>query len=334
MNNTNHTFSLFELNGWLVIIFGIVGSFVWAGLVPLDQGISASGFLIPQSEKIFIVSPFTGLITKLHKKNGDHIFLGEDLIEFDSQLLISNQRSIKQAITGLEISNTSLNHAFNSRKNQVTALLLQKDLSEKLVQSGYASPNSLATFQAQLSLAESESEELQSRIDQNSSRIKELKENINSIENQIQQLKIKSPATGQLMNVGLKSAGVHVALGTPLMEIVPDSEHLKVEARVPVDFSNQLQLGMPVEIMFPTLPGSNTLHIIGNLEYMSADKVVDQRTNIPYIEGRIAITEIDSELKKKLRAGLPVTLVILSGKRTLLSYIIRPLAERIQRGLQ
>ena len=62
MNNTNHTFSLFELNGWLVIIFGIVGSFVWAGLVPLDQGISASGFLIPQSEKIFIVSPFTGLI--------------------------------------------------------------------------------------------------------------------------------------------------------------------------------------------------------------------------------------------------------------------------------
>lgn len=327
-------FLFYEFKGWLLIFFGIVGSLFWAGMFPLDQGVSASGFLIPQAEKISIVSPFTGMITKLHKKNGEQIQLGEDLLEFDDQVLVANQRSIKQSIAGVEVSNISLKHALASRQKQIQALMLQKDQSEKLVQSGFASPNSLATFQAQVSLAESETEELKSRIEQNASRVKELQENLGSLQKQIQQQKIKSPATGKLMNVSVKSAGIHVTVGTPLMEIVPDGEQLKIEARIPVDFSNQLRIGLPVEVMFPTLPGSNTMHVIGLLEYFSADKVVDSRNNQAYIEGRITIVEIAPDFKEKLRAGVPVTIVILSGKRTLLSYITRPITERIKRGFQ
>ena len=62
----------YELQGWLVVFFGVFGVLLWAGLYPLDQGVSASGFLIPQSEKITIVSPSTGMITRMHHKNAGH----------------------------------------------------------------------------------------------------------------------------------------------------------------------------------------------------------------------------------------------------------------------
>lgn len=323
-----------QAHGWLVIIFGVIGFLIWAASYPIDQGVAGSGFLIPKNERIQVIAQTTGLVTKLVKHAGDDVDLGDVILEFDSKPLEANIRSVEESMRGIEVSNISLRAAHNSRKAQVIALRTQYDSSEKLVEAGFASPSSLATFKTQLSLAESETFELVSRIEQNDYRLRELKERLTSMKYEMSQLKIYAPASGKIMNMIVKSSGVSFTAGSPLMEIVPDGETLLIDARIPVEFSTLAHTGMTVDVMFPTLPGSSTARVNGRLEYLAADRITDPRTGQIYLEARISLEDQQQISRLKLRAGLPATVLLNTGPRTLLSYITRPIAERMARGLQ
>lgn len=323
-----------QSQGWFVIIFGVIGFFVWTAFYAVDQGIPGSGFLIAKGERIQVNTPVTGLVTKLERHAGESVNKGDVLLELDTKLLEANERSVQESMRGIEISNVSLRSALLARNVQVSALKSQYDSSLKLVEAGFASASSLATIQTQLSLAHSEAFELKSRIEQNDYRLRELKERMASMHHEMSLLKIHSPATGKVMNMMIKSAGVNIAAGSPILEIVPDSERLLIDVRVPLDYATSSQIGMTVDVMFPTLPGSTALRIKGTLVYLSADRITDPTTNQMYLEGHVELDDQTQIEHLKLRAGLPATILINTGPRTLLSYITRPLTERLNKGLQ
>jgi protease secretion system membrane fusion protein len=323
-----------QFQGWFVIIFGVIGFFVWTAFYAIDQGIPGSGFLISKGERIQVNTPVTGLVTKLERHAGESVNKGDVLLELDTKSLEANERSVQESVRGIEISNVSLRSALLARNAQVSALKSQYDSSLKLVEAGFASASSLATIQTQLSLAQSETFELKSRIEQNDYRLRELKERMASMHHEMSLLKIHSPATGKVMNLMIKSTGVNIAAGSPILEIVPDSERLLIDVRVPLDYATSSQIGMTVDVMFPTLPGSSALRIKGTLVYLSADRITDPRTNQMYLEGHVELDDQTQIEHLKLRAGLPATILINTGPRTLLSYITRPLTERLNKGLQ
>lgn len=405
--NHNPLLQLAQLQGWLVVIFGVFGFFGWAAVYPIDQGIPGSGFLISKTERIQVISPKTGYVSKLNKLAGDSVKEGDILFEFDTLILESNLNSLQKSIYGIETANSSLELALNAKKSQISALQAeyevvldsvkseftptnslarsnrlqiseaptqsaldgrnrqlsavrsQYDSALKLVESGFVSANSLATsqiqlsqaeielldfksqvnqnkfrLQGQLSFVESEILELMARIAQNDQRINEIKESMTTIRHEMAMSKVRSPATGQVMNTSIKSAGLNITAGSQIMEIVPDSERLLIDARIPVDYATRAQIGMTVDVMFPTLPGSSTFRIKGTVEYLSADRLTDTRTNQIYLEGRVSLDDQASIDQLNLRAGLPATVLLNTGPRTLLSYITRPLTERMAKGLQ
>jgi multidrug resistance efflux pump len=323
-----------QIQGWIVVLLGFIGFIAWAATYPIDQGIPGSGFLISKAERIQVVAPSTGLVTAVAKRAGDSVKEGDLLLEFDSKPHQANERSVQESIRGIEVSNVSLRSALTARNAQVAALQAQYDSSLKLVDSGFASASALATIQTQLSLAQSEALELKSRIEQNDYRLRELRERQASLRHEMALLKIHAPASGKVMNMAVKSAGVNITTGSQIMEIVPDGERLLIDARIPVDYATRAHTGMAVDVMFPTLPGSSTVRIKGKLDYLSADRITDTRTNQIYLEGRVSLEDQSQIEALNLRAGLPATVLLNTGPRTLLSYIIRPLTERMAKGLQ
>jgi multidrug resistance efflux pump len=323
-----------QIQGWIVVLLGFIGFIAWAATYPIDQGIPGSGFLISKAERIQVVAPSTGLVTAVAKRAGDSVQEGDVLLEFDAKPQQSNERSVREAIRGIEVSNLSLGSALTARNAQVAAVQAQYDSSVKLVESGFASASALSTMQTQLSLAQSEALELKSRIEQNEYRLRELKERQASLRHEMALLKIHAPASGKVMNMAVKSAGVNITAGSQIMEIVPDGERLLIDARIPVDYATRAHAGMAVDVMFPTLPGSSTVRIKGKLDYLSADRITDTRTNQIYLEGRVSLEDQSQIDALNLRAGLPATVLLNTGPRTLLSYIIRPLTERMAKGLQ
>lgn len=323
-----------EFQGWLVVIFGFFGFIIWSATFSLEKGVSGTGFIISQNENIIVTAPATGLITQLNKKNGDSVLKGEVLLEYNPKPIESSLRATEESIRGLEQSNRTLIDALRSRNEHIESLKLQLKSNQELFNSGFLSANALASQQSQLSVALSDSLEMQSRIEQNESRLKEYKEKITALDQDLNSLKVFSPTSGLVMNANVKATGVSVGAGTVLFELVPDDGQYLIDARIPVDFADRVKPNMTVKVLFPTLEGSKSQHIDGLLIYVSADRITDPKTGIPYFEGKVKI--IDAEIMKKLnlRIGLPATIIINTGSRTLLSYILRPFTERFDQGLK
>ncbi len=68
--------------------------------------------------------------------------------------------------------------------------------------------------------------------------------------------------------------------------------------------------------------------------FVSADRITDPKTGIPYFEDKVKIMDAETMKKLNLRIGLPATIIINTGSRTLLSYILRPFTERLDQSLK
>ena len=79
----------------------------------------------------------------------------------------------------------------------------------------------------------------------------------------------------------------------------------------------------------------STPAIYGSVASISGDSLTDSNTGTPFFLARIEIPE--SERKKlgdtKLSAGMPAEVLINTGERTVLDYILKPLKDAIARGL-
>ena len=202
------------------------------------------------------------------------------------------------------------------------------------MEAGFLSQYALLNTQNQLALAESEALEIQSKIDLNNFKIKEIEENSLGIVQQIKLHKIISPVSGSIMNSTIKSSGTSVSQSQPLMDIVPQSDGIVIDAKLPVEFIDQVKLDASVDITFPSLSGNKTVHIPGKLDYVSADKLTDSKTGQAYLEARISIVDKSNPQLSLVRVGLPATVIINTKPRTLMSYITRPFMDRLSMGLK
>jgi protease secretion system membrane fusion protein len=80
---------------------------------------------------------------------------------------------------------------------------------------------------------------------------------------------------------------------------------------------------------------NKTPRLTGKLTNVGADRMTDQRNGMPYYPVNISI-QADS-LKKlypnELRPGMPVDVFIKTGERTFLSYVIKPITDRIRSAM-
>lgn len=146
---------------------------------------------------------------------------------------------------------------------------------------------------------------------------------------------IKSPATGLVMGLVVHTIGGVVAAGTPMMEIVPRDEVLKIEAQIPPHLIDKIKPGLPVDILFTAFDQVSTPKIAGKLTRVSADVLMDSKTNLPFFKASIDVTpEGMVKLKaNEIRAGMPAEIFVRSGERTAMSYLLKPLMDRVRRSM-
>ena len=297
-------FKSFQRNGYLVVIFGFFGFFIWASNYSLNKGVFGSGFVISKNEKIEIISPISGLVKNLKKTSGDTVSKDEEIIIFDTDRLKINIETIKKS---MEI-----------RLRSIEALKLELENAQIMVEKKVITKNALPPYVSKLSLAEAVYIESKGKL--------------NELKSTLSKMKISSPIEGTLMNMSIKSEGINVTQGQRLFDISPKSFEYLIQAKIPVNLGDKVEAGMEVDISFPTLSGSQTKRLIGIVEYVSADKIDDSRNQQTFLETKIKITN-EKDIQG-LRAGLPATVIIKTGAQTLLSYLIRPFTDMVNRGMQ
>ncbi|WP_459208231.1 HlyD family type I secretion periplasmic adaptor subunit [Pseudomonas sp. MLB6B] len=154
----------------------------------------------------------------------------------------------------------------------------------------------------------------------------DLQEKEAALQDRLSRVVIRAPESGMVLDMKVHTVGGVVQAGTPLMDIVPLSSDLVIEARVaPVDI-DRLELGKTADIRFSAFNNATTPVIEGKLTRISADRLTDERTGDPYYLVRVNVTEdgMKKLANRKLQPGMPAEVLINAGDRTMLEYLLKP----------
>jgi HlyD family secretion protein len=150
----------------------------------------------------------------------------------------------------------------------------------------------------------------------------------------LHRIEVVAPVAGTVQNLKVFTIGQVIRQGEPLLDIVPKNERLIIEVQFSPSDIDGVYDGQEAEVRFPAFHSRMIPLILGHLESVSRDRLMDEASKQPYYRGIVVLdkTEIPEELRSRVRAGMPAEVIAASGERTVLSYIFSPLSQTLRKG--
>ena len=147
---------------------------------------------------------------------------------------------------------------------------------------------------------------------------------------------IRAPQAGVVMGLNVHTETGVIAPGQRLLDIVPEDDTLVIEAQVSPNDIDVVYAGLPSQVRLTAFKQRNTPLLVGKLTRVSADSFTDERSGASYFLARVAIDA--AELKKlggrELYPGMGAEVMIKTGKRTTMDYILAPLTDSFRRAFR
>lgn len=158
-------------------------------------------------------------------------------------------------------------------------------------------------------------------------------ERLLAITEELERMQIRAPVAGQVLGLAVNGPGAVVTPGQKLMDIVPQGEPLLLDARIPTHVIDRIKVGDTTEIRFSSFADAPHLVVMGQLVSLSADAVVEHLPagSMSYYLGRVQITAEGMKAMghRALQPGMVGEVLIKTGERSLLTYLLHPLTKRI-----
>ena len=166
-------------------------------------------------------------------------------------------------------------------------------------------------------------------------RISDLREKTAVAVDVLSRVEVRAPKAGIVQALKVHTIGAVVRPGETLAEIVPTGDSLILSARVsPLDIQS-IAAGQKAEVRFPAF-ARKLPPVFGKVETISADALVDEVTRQPYYSARVRIDQgsIPAEIAGNLVPGMPADVLISTGERTVLRYLLGPLSNAMARSMR
>jgi HlyD family secretion protein len=160
-------------------------------------------------------------------------------------------------------------------------------------------------------------------------KIGDAREKIRVAQSVFQRLDITAPVAGTVQDLKIFTIGGVVRPGDVLLQVIPDQDALIIQAHVSPHDMDRMRAGMRAEVRFTSFKSSLLPIISGRVESVSRDRLVDETNRQPYFLAQVVVDDIPEELRDQIVAGMPADLVFPTGERTVISYLIRPLQDRM-----
>ncbi len=146
---------------------------------------------------------------------------------------------------------------------------------------------------------------------------------------------VKAPVGGIVVGMNVFTEGGVIGSGFKLMDIVPSDDMLVITGQVPVHLIDRVHVDLPVDLIFSALNQKKTPNIPGIVTQVSADRLTDERSGLPYYTIKATVTpEGMKQLSdQQIRAGMPVEIFIKTGERSLMSYLFKPILDRVHSSM-
>lgn len=156
-----------------------------------------------------------------------------------------------------------------------------------------------------------------------------------SAADQFERSVIRAPYNGVVDKLAFAAVGDVVQPAQTIMEIVPDSDELVVEAAISPADIDRVSKGQKARLHLSALNAQTTPEVGGVVSFVSAERTTNQETGASYYRVRVTMNEAEvRDLDVDLVAGMPVETFISTGSRSMLSYVTKPLRDQLSRAFR
>ncbi|MBF0229921.1 MAG: HlyD family type I secretion periplasmic adaptor subunit [Desulfamplus sp.] len=151
-------------------------------------------------------------------------------------------------------------------------------------------------------------------------------ERLNKNQDSLRRTVLRSPVDGTVKSLFFVTIGGIVSPGGAVAEVVPSDDRLIIEAKLPIGDIGYVQVGQKVNVRLNSSDGSRFGHLNGEVIYISPDSTII-KDFAPFYKIKIT-TEKDyfgtPEKPYRLFPGILMQCSIITGKRTVLEYLLTP----------
>lgn len=150
----------------------------------------------------------------------------------------------------------------------------------------------------------------------------------------LERIEMRAPTSGVVHKLSAHTIGGVIRPGDVIMEIVPDTDDLLVEARLQPQDIDQVRPGQTAFVRFSAFNQRVTPQLTGTVSLVSADTTRDPQTSASFFTVRVVLP--DDERRRlgglQLVPGMPAEVFMQTGSRTMMSYLLKPITEQMNRA--
>ena len=290
----------------------------------------------------------------------------QQLIQARRAALAADLQGIEESIQGLKEQLNSYQNILVQRRSQLALLTEELTNTRGMVKEGYAPRNrqlELERMVAESNAAISDLTGISMRVSRQVAELtqrsiarkqeyrKEIESQLADVTREVQsdaekyvavtadldRMEIKAPANGQVVGLTLQTVGAVLQPGQKLLDVVPENQTLLLEAHIPPHLIDKVKTGLSADIRFNSFAHSPQLVVEGKVMSVSGDLLSDpQQPQYAYYLARVQVTSAGMKTlgSRQMQPGMPAEIVIKTGERSLLTYLMHPLVKRMAASMK
>ena len=166
------------------------------------------------------------------------------------------------------------------------------------------------------------------------SRLQDIEQRLRPSQDAATRQTIVAPVEGEIVNLQVFTAGAVIGPRDVLAEIVPAEQRLIIEGRVRTEDIAHVRAGVYAEVRLTAYKQRTTPLVDGKVVYVSGDRMVEQRSGIPFYVAHVEVRpeSLAAAGNLKLQAGMPAELYIRTDERTALDYLLAPVMDFVRKA--
>ena len=156
--------------------------------------------------------------------------------------------------------------------------------------------------------------------------------NDEALSDQVDRTVVRAPINGIVQKLFVHTVGGVIRPGADLVEIVPTEKSLLIEVKIKPSDIAFIYVGQKAKVKFSAYDFAIFGSLDGKVESISADSIKDEK-EVTYFKVRIKTDKSYLERNNKelkILPGMTVDVDILTGKKTVLDYILKPILKTKQ----
>lgn len=181
-------------------------------------------------------------------------------------------------------------------------------------------------------------EEVETNLSETRRSVADLRQRLTAALDSLQRSTLSAPADGIIFGLHIHNPGTVLKAGEDILYVVPEDDNLIIDARLRPTDVDEVSVGLSANVQFGGLSYRDTPTLEGQVVYVSADTKEpgpgqDPRAE-PYYQVKVLVPpeQLERLGEVRLQPGMPAQVLIKTGQRTLLDYLISPFSQMLERA--